>query len=251
MTKAQIKYGPWNIKNGFIPPKVSITYFENYRHSDKLSLFITQTNLTSYQQKKNIEIWCKKLPYLHEIKFLWLPSKVNQKIFDSICQMTNLEGVWIKWSGIKNLDNLIKLDKLKHLKLGSSSQVESIEILGKMTKLETLELEQLNKVSDFSVISRLKQLEGLGIDGSMWTAQKIDTLEPLRSLKKLKYFTMTNSRVKDKSFDPLLDLTNLIRFNCSWNYPESEFEKLKSLPKLKHGNVETSWKKLKAKFGIK
>jgi hypothetical protein len=41
--------------------------------------------------------------------------------------------------------------------------------------------------------------------------------------------------------DPLLGLSELVRFNCAWNFPKSEFEKLKSLPNLKYGNIETPW----------
>lgn len=251
MTSTQIKYGPWHIKKGFVPPKNAITLYEDYLPSKKLSLALTQTGLSPYQQNKNIEVWCNKFSELSEIKLLWLPSRVSQKIFDAVCELPSLEGIWIKWSGIKNLNNIVKLKKLKHFKLGSSSQVESIEVLGELKQLESLELEQLNKISDFGVISKLRDLQGLGMDGSMWTAQKIDSLDPLRSLKNLKYLTMTNSSVKGKSFDPLLDLKELRRFNCSWNYPETEFEKLKALPKLKYGNVETSWKEMKAKYGIK
>jgi hypothetical protein len=117
-----------------------------------------------------------------------------------------------------------------------------------MDALITLELQQLNKISNFSVLSKLTNLEGLGIDGSMWTAQKIDSLKPLANLRNLKYLSLINTRTKDKSFDPLLNLTKLVFFQSSWNYPESEFEKLKSLPNLKYGNVETSWKEVKAQL---
>ncbi len=162
--------------------------------------------------------------------------------------MPNLEGLYIKWSGIKKLDYLSDLKKLKYFKLGDSSQIESIEVIKTMANLETLELVQLNKICDFDIIKDLTNLEGLGIDGGMWTAQKINTLEPISGLNKLKYLTTTNSQIKDKSFSSILNLKELVRFNCSWNYPESEFEKLKTLPNLKYGNIETSWKEIKAGF---
>jgi Leucine-rich repeat (LRR) protein len=117
-----------------------------------------------------------------------------------------------------------------------------------LSALVTLELEQLNRISNFSILSKLTSLEGLGIDGSIWTAQKIDTLKPLKTLFNLKYLTVTNTRIQDKSFDPLLKLVELVRFNSSWNYPEAEFDKLKSLPNLKYGNVETSWREVKEKL---
>lgn len=121
-------------------------------------------------------------------------------------------------------------------------------MLGDMARLVTLDLQQLNRVSDFSVLFGLTGLEGLGIDGSIWTAQVIDTLKPLANLRRLKYLTLIHTRIRDRSFDPLLGLTELVRFDASWNYPEAEFEKLKALPKLKYGNIETSWKEIKAEL---
>jgi Leucine-rich repeat (LRR) protein len=169
-------------------------------------------------------------------------------MFDAACKVPNLEGLYIKWSGIKDISALRNANHLTHLHVGSSSQIESIEVLGGLRDLITLDLEQLNKISDFGVLAKLAQLEGLGLDGSMWTPQTIDTLEPIGQLRNLRYFTATNSIIKTNSFEPLLKLKNLVRFDCSWNYPEQEFEKLKSLPNLKYGNIKTSWKEIKARI---
>jgi len=248
MTENEIRYGFWRFDKCQKWPPNSIIQPEEFIHSDKLALFITQTSLKPSLQKKILDDWCEILPCLTEVKYLWFTSRVSQKMFDAACEMKNLEGFWIKWSGIKKIYKIEKLRNLKHLHIGSSSQIESIEVLKKLKSLVTLELEQLNKISNFSVISELTQLEGLGIDGSIWTTQKIDSLKPIENLTYLKFLTTTNSRIIDKSFDPILKLNNLIRFNCSWNYPESEFEKLKSMPNLKYGNVVTSWKEVKEKL---
>ncbi|GJQ61069.1 MAG: hypothetical protein SCALA702_01220 [Melioribacteraceae bacterium] len=225
-------------------PPESITELEDYTQTKRLSLFITQLPLKPHIQKKLVEAWCERLGKLEEVKYLWFTSRVNQKMFDAACNMPNLEGLWIKWSGIRRIDEIVKLNKLKHLHLGSSSKVESIDVLKQMNNLETLELEQLNLISDFSILSNLTQLRRLGIDGSIWTAQKIESLKPISKLVNLQYLSTTNSKIQDKSFEPLLGLENLIRFNCSWNYPLEEFEKLKKMKNLKYGNVETSLKEI-------
>ena len=249
LSQEQIRWGYWNWLRAQKQVPKHITYFEDYKPSETLALNITQLDRISYyRQTKIVDQWSVELPNLEEVKYLWFVSRVSQKMFDAACEVPNLEALFIKWSGIKNIDTLRMPKKLRHLWLGSSSQVESIEVLGELDSLITLEIQQLNKISDFSVLSKLTDLEGLGIDGSIWTAQKIDTLKPLATLRNLKYLTLSNTRSKDKSFDPILNLTELVRFESSWNYPESEFEKLETLPKLKYGNVETSWKELKAQL---
>jgi len=181
LTKKQIRWGFWGWSEGSDPPLERITLFEQYRGSKSLRLEITQLDDYSYyQQTKIVDKWCEELPNLEDVKYLWFVSRVNQKIFDAACKIPNLERLFIKWSGVKNIDALRLAKKLQHLHLGSSSQVENIDILGEMNTLITLDLQQLNKISDFSVLSVLNNLEGLGINGSMWTSQKIDTLHSSR-----------------------------------------------------------------------
>lgn len=235
----------WDTEAKF-PPK-SIIRVEDYYPKSKLNLSITQLDTVPKVQKKIVEQWCELLPCLADVKFLWLSSKVSQNIFDAVCKMPNLEGLYIKWSSIKDISNLKQLKHLKHLHIGSSAQVESIEVLSDLDKLVTLEIENFKKIVDFNPISSLVKLQGLGIDGSIWTAQKLTSLKPVENLSRLKYLTLLNTKILDKSFEPVLKLKNLVRFNASWNYPEAEFEKLKSLPKLKYGNVETSLKEVREK----
>jgi Leucine-rich repeat (LRR) protein len=250
MTDQQIRKGFWYLDRDNNWPPNAITYFDNYEPCTELNLNITQLTIGSSEQKKLVRQWCDRLPSLTTVKYLWFCSRVNQEMFEAACEMENLEGLYIKWSGIKQLDSLTKLKKLKHLHIGSSGQVESIKIFGKMNWLTTLNFEQLNNITDFADIAGMSELEGLGLDGSIMTAQKITTLQPVGQLTGLKYLTLTNTQTKDKSFEPILNLKELIRFNSSWNYPVAEFEKLKRLPNLKYGNIETSWKELKDKMRI-
>jgi hypothetical protein len=250
MTEEQIKRGfwYWDMENNW-PPE-SITELGRYRPTVKLNLAITQLSRNTSDQKKLVKLWCNELPKLTSVRYLWFCSRVNQEIFDAACEMQGLEGLYIKWSGIKSVDSLLKLRNLRHLHIGSSGQIENIKVFRNIDYLTTLNLQQLNKVTDFTDISGMTNLNGLGIDGSIWTSQKIDSLRPIEKLVGLKYLTLTNTRIKDKSFTPILNLKELVRFNSSWNYPETEFEKLKTLPKLKFGNVETSWKEIKSKMEL-
>lgn len=250
MDESVIKSGFWSIDEFNQLNYQSTTFIEDYRYSEKLRLYITQLEsdkivkekgLSKLQLNKLVLDWCKKLPTLNEVRYLWLPSRVNQKLFDSICEMQNLEGLWIKWSGVQSIERLNNLKNLKHLFIGSSSKIENIEVFKEMKNLRTLEMEHFKKISNFSVLANLTQLEGLGIDGSLCGTQSLDNIHFISSLKELKYLTLTNTKIKDKSFNPILSLE---RFNCSWNYPESEFQKLKAIKSLKYGNIETSWEEI-------
>jgi Leucine-rich repeat (LRR) protein len=242
MTDKQIKRGFWDYDpDNNHPPKL-IDHPDKYQGEFLLRFGTSkQSDETVQENKKRVELWCSILPKLKDVKYLWTYGRTNQKVFDAICEMQNLEGLNVFWGGgVTNIDSLSKLGEIKHLHLASFTKVENIEVLGTLKSLETLELEHFNKITDFSVVSKLTQLIGLGIDGSIETAQKIDTLKPLRGLTKLKYLTATHSQIMDKSFESILGLSELVRFTCSWNYPVSEFEKLKSMPNLKYGNIETS-----------
>jgi len=155
--------------------------------------------------------------------------------------MPNLEGIWIKWSGIKNIDKILKIKSLKHFHLGSSSQIESISCLAEMNSLITLELEHLKKINEFKPISKCSKLEGLAIEGSMWSTQEIKSLKPIEHLKELKYLSLMNTKVLDASLKPILKLKELKRFDSSLNLPYQEITNLKKIKTLEFGNVPAEY----------
>jgi len=246
LTEEQIKHWFWNSNSEISGIKKRIKYPRYYTSNKYLEIDFDYTSLGA-KRKKEIETErCKIFKESNNINYLSIiQGNVNQKVFDTICEIIELKGLFIQFSSIKNLDNIEKLKNLEHLYLWASPKIESINILWKMSSLITLELEQLNKIDDFMELSNLKQLEGLWINGSIWTSQKISTLEPLTQLKKLKYLLLENAKVQDASLSPILDLKELVRFSSARFYPESEFDKLKTLEKLKYWNIETTRKEIK------
>ena len=88
------------------------------------------------------------------------------------------------------------------------------------------------------MISGLTNLEGLGINGGMYETLKLDSIDFVKNLEKLKYLFLTNISIKSKSLKPIEGLLNLecIRLTNPWK--DEEYENLRSkLPKLKYGNV--------------
>jgi hypothetical protein len=141
LTEDEIKNGFWNHhrKKSF-PPK-AITYPDEYLGDNNLNIVCTQLSVGSYQQRKLVNTWCQLIPKLKNVRYLWFSSKVNQALFDAACENQEIEGLYIKWSGIKDLSSLSNLGKIKYLHIGSSASVESINIFADMDQLLVLEIE--------------------------------------------------------------------------------------------------------------
>jgi hypothetical protein len=206
----------------FPPP--SIQSVAEYDGSDRLSIACTQTGLPAAAQRKLVDEWCAALPTLHNVRFLWLHSKVLPRLFDAACAMRELEGLYVNWSSIVNLESLPKLRQLKYLYLGSSPGIVSIEPLARLPQLRWLELENLKRISDFSPLAALTGLVGLAITGSMWARQKVDTLKPISNLRSLTWLAV--DKATDVSLEPLANLTALEWLGLPNRYPMEEFARL-------------------------
>jgi Leucine-rich repeat (LRR) protein len=147
--------------------------------------------------------------------------------------MSNLRGLYVNWSGIKDLSSLRKLTRLRCLHLGSSTQVTSIDVLAELRGLFWLELENLRGIHDFSPLAALTQLVGLSLEGSAWRTQIVDSLEPIGRLKELRYLSLSNLRAKDRNLAPLIHLKKLRRLCLAPWWNKQDLAALKrSLPEL-------------------
>lgn len=164
-------------------------------------------------------------------------SRVSQPMFEAACQMSQLESLTIKWSGIKTLDPLTSLTSLKSLRIGMSGSIKTVEPIAAISHLRDLELEEFNGVDDFSPLASKTQLERLTIDGGFNTPQRIISLHFASGLSRLQYLSIRNARIAEDGFDPILNLPELTSFHSAWYFPYSEFAKLKKMPKLVNGNV--------------
>ena len=229
MTQFDIEKGFWYYKPGTDFPPKGIDSIEYYQHTERLNLFLSTD--------KQVKDWCKHLPKLDKVTFLWVTSNVNQELFDSICQMQNLICLHIEKTTVKNIEAINKLEKMVYLRLSNFTKIESIKSLESLKNIEILTLENLKKVSDFKVVGNLKKLRGLAIDGSMFDKQTINDIDFVTKLSDLKYLMFINTKILNINFDPILNLERLETFKSSLNYPKAEFEKLKLLPSLRNTNI--------------
>jgi Leucine-rich repeat (LRR) protein len=232
-----LKKGYWYYSPEKLHPPQGILLSE-YAEETKVCLYQTKGGETAYQINKREKSYTTEIPEkLQQVKTLWV-SHINQNTFDSICELENLEGLYVDSNNIKSIDNIKNLKYLKHLALLNLTKIDSLEPLEECDHLQTLKLENLKKIFLFNSVSKLINLKGLEIDGDMYTAQKIENFNFISSLEKLQYLSLSKTKATVKDFTPISKLTQLISFASSSNYPKKEFQKLNKLPLRYFGNVK-------------
>ncbi|TLX51533.1 hypothetical protein CWC31_05150 [Pseudoalteromonas ruthenica] len=201
------------------PPK-SVRYPSDYDGSDRINIVCTQTELKPSEQKKLVKSWCEALPDMDNVEYIWFSSRTTQELFDAVCEMKSLKGLYIKWSGIKSIDNIVKAKNLKYLHIGSSPSLAPLDPLKELPNLEWLELENIRACSDLSFSKNLTSLKGLSIagDGNSIKYLKAKTLEPLTSLQDLYWLSLGTFMVEEDGLLPLAKLRKLKYLTISNKY---------------------------------
>lgn len=211
-------------------PPSSIRSPSEYEGSDYINISCTQTELKYSEQKKLVENWCSFLPKQQNIKFIWFSSRLPQNLFEAICEVEDLVGLNIHWSGIKSFDSITKLKSLKYLSIGSSPSLSPLEHLNELKNLEWLELENIRALKDLSFLQPMKKLKGLSIGGSISSKIiKAKSLEPLTKLQDLYWLSLNSFATEDNSLSYLAHLKRLKYLSISGKFPMEEYAKLNGL----------------------
>lgn len=200
---------------------------DEYDGGERLSIICTQTDLPASAQKKLVERWCRELPQMTAVKYLWFHSKTSQAMFDAACRNPSLEGLYVKWGSIGSIECLPQLENLKYLHL-SSPAIESLEALRYMPQLIWLELCNVRGLRDLSPLSGLSHLEGLRLSGddNSLGIRKTASLRPLASLSALKWLLLSTLVAEDGSLEPLGELTDLQQLNIGNRFAMEEYARL-------------------------
>lgn len=216
----------WTIRHDF-PPESVESPGEIVRPRRCLNVVCTQLEMPAAAQRKLVQSWCDVLPTLKSVEYMWFHSRVPQHLFDAACQVPQLKGLYIKWSGVKSIEAVSQARHLESLHLGDSAQVESIDCLGSMTGLRWLDLVNIKRVSRLDPLAKLARLEGLGVEGSTWTTQRVESLAPIGQLTGLRYLSIVNLRSDDKTLEPLFALSRLETFHAAAWWKSEEVAELR------------------------
>ena len=192
------------------PPK-SIRYPSDYDGGDRINIVCTQTDLKPDEQKKLVKLWCDVLPRLDKVEYVWFSSRATQELFDAVCEMKTIKGLYIKWSGMKSIDHIAKAKTLRYLHIGSSPSLAPLEPLHQLPNLDWLELENIRACSDLTFTQKLTTLKGLSISGDANSIKylKLKTLQPLIALQQLYWLSLQTVVVDQDGLLPLARLRKL------------------------------------------
>ena len=220
---------------------------EEVFNSESLLISTLAMDLPAKNMKYRKELenrWIEILPKLNKVKALSLRHRVSQQFFEAVCKMPSLEHLHFWTSSVEDIKSISSLSKLKKLYLETFSRLTDISPLENLHQLEVLSISNSFKIENYEVIGVMYQLVALGLQGDQ-TAPKnlrLKSLEPFAQLKALQHLDLSATTIIDKSYDVLLNLENLERFDSTANISKQIRDKIKTHPKLKAGfYVDWDW----------
>jgi hypothetical protein len=165
-------------------------------------------------------------------------SAVDQDYLDEIGELEALEYLWLGWpTTARDLTPLTRLERLNFLKLDSPRNVTDFAPLTRIPSLTHLFVENAKHLDALDWLAPLNdQLVALGIEGSIWTLQKVPSLAPLAGFG-FEALCLTSVRLADKDLTPLAQCPNLRFLSCARFAPKPRFEELKAL----RPDIACSW----------
>ena len=161
-----------------------------------------------------------------------LAYQVDQSFLDELCELTQLQTLYIDGLTATNLEGLARLPGLQKLVVTGASRIENLDwAAGLAPSLQALAIENAKKVCNIEPLAALTQLKTLAVEGSLHAAMKVASLGPLSALDGLEYLFLTALRVEDKRLAPLAKLSHLRVLEFADYYAAGEIDGLAaSLP---------------------
>ena len=221
----------------------SVVEVSEYDGEDKLIINCTQLDegYSAKDKKRILQEWCDFLVE-HPDTFteLMFCTRMPQELFDAVCAQRRLKKLHIKWGVYPVISKLENLQELEYLHIGSGRSVSSLEPISRLVNLVALSIENFQQIDDYAPLANLKHLESLALEGDFAAPKilKVQSLEFLRHMKQLRFFSFLTAKVIDKDYSPILELNNLEHLTLkSCKEVKQLYPQFVKLPKLKYGTV--------------
>lgn len=186
---------------------------------------------TALKVRKEIEAkWIDILPKLQKVKALSVRHRVNKDFFEAISQMPWLEELTFWSSVVEDISSISRLKNLNFLKLWSFTRLKDLSPLLKLDKLTRLSIDNCFKIENYELIGQMTQLVGLELCGDTFAPKnlRLNSLKPFENLTNLKHLDLASASVVDKSYESILKMTSLERFDLLVNTPKEIRDKIKA-----------------------
>ena len=168
-------------------------------------------------------------------------DRVTEREIGILAEVGSLRMLSLHCLRTSNADPLCVLHKLEHLHCDDAPKLSRLQFLQELGALRTLWLEHFRELKELSQIGELTQLSGLGLAGSMWTAMRLRSLQPLSALVRLQQLHLVNVRVEDGSLAPLAHLNNLRQLRVPNWFRTAEFATLAAFLPTTEGSFHSPW----------
>ena len=187
-------------------------------------------NLTYLRLKSLQQSDLAPIGSLTSLKALYLDSAVKLTHLDGL-KTCLPEMIELGISDARLLNDISVLQnaiKLKKLKLHGLPNITTAECLSKLDALTDLRISKCSKLSDVGFIEKMDNLVHLELS-SMPALQSLSIFKHLKGLKRL---VLVGTKIKNKSYEPIFELTDL-RTIDAWRLDNNKIAELrKMLPQL-------------------
>lgn len=221
-------------------PRV-ITTVEEYHGQATVSIGATQLDgdVTAARRRRIVDDWCA---YFRSgpspIRNLTFVSRTSSRLFGSLADQTQLEGLSLKWGNYDDLTPLVGMRALRTLVLAGASSVRSLEPLATLPDVEALCVDGLKHVRDLSPLARMRGVVDLELGGDWMSSRRahVDSLAFLREMTQLRRLVLHTMVVDDLDYSPLLDLTAVrrMRVMSARGMRPSKDQLVKAIGPLRH-----------------
>ena len=148
-----------------------------------------------------------KIANLDLLQALW-SNPASPELFRVCAEAPALRAIYV--CHFKRLSEvpLSGAPRLEHLMLSWAPQLVDLGFLRDLPALRTIYLEDMKRV-DLTTLPHLSEVTGFHLGGGMWSTLKVDSLEPLTRLPRLRYLRLSNVRPLDGELRPLGRLREL------------------------------------------
>jgi hypothetical protein len=159
-----------------------------------------------------------------------IASNVDQPFLEEICTIEGLERLDLQWPVTsRDLSPLRKLKRLKRIHIDSPHKVEDFTPLLDISTLRFLFIENAPHLRDAKWLSGAHHLEAIGIEGSLWTTQHLESLAPFAGLQSLRGLFLGSVRLGHAKLGPLAECPQLEILHCARFASIEEFKELQRL----------------------